>query len=74
MLGAIHKGRPRRGCEGGFRNLDNLGHREGGLIQQPENPSLKKNKNKKTFVFVESLYGMICLLKILLIVSLILIL
>ena len=46
MLGAIHKGRPRRGCEGGFRNLNNLGHRERGLIQQPENPSLKKTRTK----------------------------
>ena len=47
MLGAIHKGRPRRGCERGFRNLDNLGHREGGLIQQPENTSLKKKQEQK---------------------------
>ena len=68
MLGSIHKGCPRRGWEGGFRNLDNLGHREGGLIQQPGNPSLKKTRTKNIFVFMESLYGMICLLKILLIV------
>ena len=51
-LGAIHKGRPRRGWEGGFRNSDKLGHREGGgLIQQPGRPSLKKQK-LKTYLFL----------------------
>ena len=49
--GAIHKGRPRRGWEGGCRNPDKLGHREGGLAQQPGRPSLKKNKNKKHICF-----------------------
>ena len=49
--GAIDKGRPRRGWEGGCRNPDKDGHREGGLTQQPGRPSLKKARTKNIFVF-----------------------
>ena len=48
-LGVIHKGRPRRGCEGDCRDPDKLGHREGGLTQQPGRPSLNKKEQKICF-------------------------
>ena len=47
--GAIHKGRPRRGWEGGFRNPD-IG-RGGGLIQKPGRPSLKKTRITKNILW-----------------------
>ena len=51
-LGAIHKGRPRRGWGGGgFRNPKKVGHQAGGLIQQPGRPSLKKQE-QKTYLFL----------------------
>ena len=49
-LGAIHKGRPGRGWEGGCRNPDKLGHREDigrGSYSTTRTSELKKNKNKK---------------------------
>ena len=51
VLGAIHKGRQRRGWEGGYRNADKLGHREGGLTRQPGRPNLKKTRTK-TYLFL----------------------
>ena len=45
-LGAVHKGRQRRGWEGGCRNPDKLGYRGGGSYLTTRTSEFKKNKNK----------------------------
>ena len=51
ILGAIHKRRPRRGWEGGFRNPDKIGHRAGESYSTTRTSEIKKNKSKKYIVF-----------------------
>ena len=50
-LGAIHKGCPSRGGEGGLENQDKLGHRGGAGGGGFSNPDVRNLKNSKTNFF-----------------------